>query len=126
MGTAIIGTDGFFVGATPSRLLTSENSGFATIMPTAFAVSIDDPPPIATRQSAPQDLNAATPACTFSIVGLALTSEKISKSMSAPFKTSVTFAETPNLIRSGSDTTSAFLKPLAFISSGIAFTAPAP
>ena len=28
VGTAIIGTDGFLVGATPSRLLTSSNSGF--------------------------------------------------------------------------------------------------
>jgi len=47
VGTAMIGTHGFLVGATPSRLLTSSNSGFAMIMPIAFAVSIEDPPPIA-------------------------------------------------------------------------------
>ena len=41
------GTHGFLVGATPSRLLTSSNSGFAMMMPIAFAVSIEDPPPIA-------------------------------------------------------------------------------
>ena len=47
VGTAMIGTQGFFVGATPSRLLTSSNSGLAMIMPIALDVSIEDPPPIA-------------------------------------------------------------------------------
>ena len=46
VGTAIIGTQGFFVGATPYRLLTSSNSGFAMMIPIALAVSMDDPPPI--------------------------------------------------------------------------------
>ena len=38
-GTAIIGTHLFLVGATPSRLLTSSNSGLFIIIPIAFAVS---------------------------------------------------------------------------------------
>ncbi len=46
-GTAIIGTHLFLVGATPSRLLTSSNSGLFIIIPIALAVSIDEPPPIA-------------------------------------------------------------------------------
>ena len=49
VGTAMIGTQGFFVGATPSRLLTSSNSGFAMIIPIALEVSMEDPPPIAIR-----------------------------------------------------------------------------
>ena len=47
VGTAIIGTQGFLVGATPSRLLTSSNSGLLIIIPIAFDVSIEEPPPIA-------------------------------------------------------------------------------
>ena len=49
VGTAMIGIDGFLVGATPSRLLTSSNSGLAMMIPIAFAVSIEEPPPIAIR-----------------------------------------------------------------------------
>ena len=49
VGTAKIGTDLFFVGATPSRLLISSNSGFAITIPIPFAVSIEEPPPIAIR-----------------------------------------------------------------------------
>ena len=48
VGTAMIGTQGFVVGATPSRLLTSSNSGFAMMIPIALEVSIEEPPPIAT------------------------------------------------------------------------------
>ena len=40
---------GFLVGATPSRLLTSSNSGFAMIIPMALEVSMEEPPPIAIR-----------------------------------------------------------------------------
>ena len=47
VGTANIGMDLFLVGATPSRLLTSSNSGLFIIIPIALAVSIDEPPPIA-------------------------------------------------------------------------------
>ena len=61
VGTAIIGTDGFVVGAHPSRLLTSLNSGFVIIIPIPFAVSIELPPPIATIQSALASLKASTP-----------------------------------------------------------------
>ena len=49
VGTAIIGTAGFLVGATPSRLITSLNSGLLIIIPIALAVSIEEPPPIAIR-----------------------------------------------------------------------------
>ena len=45
--TANIGTDLFFVGATPSRLLMSAKSGLAITMPIPLAVSMDDPPPMA-------------------------------------------------------------------------------
>ena len=48
------------------------------IIPIAFAVSIDEPPPIAIMQSAPEFLNAFTPVCTFLIVGLGLISLYIS------------------------------------------------
>ena len=72
VGTAMMGTHLFLVGATPSSERTSANSGLAMMMPIALAVSMDDPPPIATMQSAPLALNAETPVCTFSIVGFAL------------------------------------------------------
>ena len=75
VGTAIIGTHLFFVGATPSNERTSANSGLFIIMPIALDVSIEEPPPIATMQSAPYALNSATPCCTFSIVGLGFISE---------------------------------------------------
>ena len=39
----------FFVGATPSRLLTSSNSGLAMMMPIALEVSMEEPPPMAIR-----------------------------------------------------------------------------
>ena len=47
VGTAIVNTASFLVGATPSRLLTSANSGLVAIIPIALAVSIEEPPPIA-------------------------------------------------------------------------------
>jgi len=74
VGTAMVNTACFLVGATPSRLRTSANSGFSAIMPTAFAVSMEEPPPMATMQSAPLVLKASTPCCTFSMVGLGLIS----------------------------------------------------
>ena len=72
VGTAMIGAQGFLVGATPSNERTSANSGLVMMIPIALDVSIEDPPPIATIQSAPASLNAATPVCTFSIVGFGL------------------------------------------------------
>ena len=122
----MIGTHLFFVGATPSSETTSANSGFVMMIPIAFAVSIDEPPPIATIQSAPEALNASTPACTFSTVGFALISENIAYSIPALSRTSVTFLVTPNLIRSGSEHTKAFEKALALISSATAAIAPLP
>lgn len=41
------------------------------MIPTALAVSIDEPPPGATMKSAPERLKASTPCCTLRIVGLA-------------------------------------------------------
>ena len=49
VGTAMIGTHGFLVGATPSRLRTSSNSGLAMMIPMALEVSMEEPPPIAMR-----------------------------------------------------------------------------
>ncbi len=72
VGTAMIGTQGFLVGAVPSKERTSSNSGFAMMIPIALEVSIEDPPPIAMMQSAPLCLKALTPVETFSIVGFGL------------------------------------------------------
>ena len=44
------------------------------MMPTAFAVSMEEPPPMVTIQSAPQALKASTPESTFSMVGFGLIS----------------------------------------------------
>ena len=49
VGTAIMGTHLFLVGATPSRDRTSSNSGLLIIMPIAFDVSVGEPPPMAIR-----------------------------------------------------------------------------
>ena len=46
------------------------------ITPTALAVSIDEPPPMAMMKSAPDSLKADTPLFTFSTVGLGLISLK--------------------------------------------------
>ena len=70
--TAIIGKQGCFVGAKPSRLRTSLNSGFVIIVAIALLVSIALPPPTATITSAPAALQAATPDVTFSMVGFGL------------------------------------------------------
>ena len=48
------------------------------MMPMAFAVSMTEPPPTATMQSAPEALKAATPLWTFSMVGFGLMSLKTS------------------------------------------------
>lgn len=71
----MIGVQGFFVGAVPSSERTSSNSGFAMMIPMALEVSMEEPPPMATMQSAPEALNASTPCWTFSIVGFGLMSE---------------------------------------------------
>ena len=78
VGRAMIGTLLFFVGAQPSSETISLKSGFAITMPIAFAVSIDDPPPMATRMSACAFLKASIPAFTLLTVGLGLTSLNIS------------------------------------------------
>ena len=75
VGTAMVNTVLFLVGATPSRERTSENSGLLIIIPIALPVSIDDPPPMVIIKSAPEALYASTPCNTFSIVGLGLMSE---------------------------------------------------
>ena len=61
VGTAMVNTACFLVGATPSKERTSSNSGLFMIMPMAFAVSMLEPPPRAMMQSALEALNAATP-----------------------------------------------------------------
>ena len=126
VGTAIVKTAGFFVAATPSSERTSANFGLVTMMPMALAVSIEEPPPMATMQSAFAALNALTPALTFSIVGLGLMSEKISNLIPAFFSRSVTFAVVPIFTRTGSDATKTFLKPPSLIRPGISAIAPFP
>ena len=74
VGTAMVNTACFLVGATPSRERTSANSGLLMMMPMAFAVSMLEPPPMAMMQSAPLFLKASTPHWTFSMVGLGLIS----------------------------------------------------
>ena len=70
----MIGTDFFLVGATPSKETTSLNSGLLVIMPIAFDVSMEEPPPIARIKSAPDSANAFTPAFTLLTVGFGLIS----------------------------------------------------
>lgn len=48
VGTAMIGTHGFLVGAVPSRLLTSSNP-VCDDDTDGFEVSIEEPPPMAIR-----------------------------------------------------------------------------
>ena len=74
VGNAMIGTDFFFVGATPSKETTSLNSGLLVMIPIAFEVSIDEPPPIARMKSAPDSAKAFTPAFTLLTVGFGLIS----------------------------------------------------
>ena len=66
----MIGIDLCFVGAHPSSETTSANSGLAVTIPIPFAVSIDEPPPMAIIQSAPEALKASTPCFTLVTVGL--------------------------------------------------------
>ena len=72
VGTAMVNVAWFFVGATPSSETTSANSGFSAMTPMPLAVSMAEPPPTATIMSAAEALNAATPSCTFLMVGLGL------------------------------------------------------
>ena len=77
-------------------------------------------------QSALDFLNAATPFWTFSIVGLGLISEYTSYGNPSLSSKSVTLEVTLNLIRSGSEATKAFLKPLFLISATISLIEPLP
>ena len=49
--------------------------GFATLAPKAFAVSIEDPPPMAIIESQPSSLYLTRAFSTLSVVGFATTSE---------------------------------------------------
>jgi tetratricopeptide (TPR) repeat protein len=73
VGKAIIGTALFFVSATPARLTTSSNSGFAKIIAIALAVSIALPPPTATTQSTLFCLAIVNPSLTLSTLGFDFT-----------------------------------------------------
>ena len=126
VGTAIVKTASFFVGATPSSERTFANLGLLAMMPIALAVSIEEPPPIATMESAFAFLNAATPALTFSIVGFGLMSLNRTYLIFALSSRSVTFLVTPNLTRSGSDATKTFFEPWALTRPGISAMAPGP
>ena len=71
---AMVGTHLFLVCTAPSSERTSACSGLLIIIPTALPVSIALPPPMEIMKSAPAALKAATPLCTFSMVGLGFTS----------------------------------------------------
>ena len=126
VGNAMTGTDLCLVFATPSSETTSANSGLLVIIPTAFAVSIEEPPPTATIKSAPLFLNASTPFFTLVTVGLGFMSLNISKGTFASSRTSVTIFVTPNLIKLASDTTSAFFSPRRLTSTARFLRAPGP
>ena len=74
VGTAIMGTLGFFVSIAPSREVTSAYSGLFMMIPIAFAVSIDEPPPIAIMQSGSNRRMAFAPSCAQASVGSGATS----------------------------------------------------
>ena len=121
-----MGTDLFFVSATPSRDTTSLNSGLLVIIPIALEVSIDEPPPIARIKSAPEAAKACRPALTLATVGFGLTSLKTSYGTEAVSSTFNTLSATPNLIRSLSVTTRALCSPKRAISFGSTSRAPGP
>ena len=75
VGTAMVKTAWFLVSATPSSERTSANSGLVMMTPMALAVSMEEPPPMATMESASAALKASTPSTTFWMVGLGLISE---------------------------------------------------
>ena len=70
----MIGRHLFFVSATPSNDTTSANSGLVHTIPIPLAVSIEEPPPMATIKSASAFLQASTPFVTLVTVGFGLTS----------------------------------------------------
>ena len=53
VGTAIVNTVRYLVGATPSSERTSAYSGLLIMIPMALPVSMEEPPPIVIIQSAP-------------------------------------------------------------------------
>ena len=126
VGSAMMGTDFFFVSAVPSSETTSANSGLLVMMPTALAVSMDEPPPMARMKSAPDLAKASTPAFTLLTVGLGFISLKISYGMLAWRRTSSTLSATPNLMRSLSVATKALCRPRRFTSWGRTWRAPGP
>ena len=126
VGTAMVKVAWFLVSATPSSERTSPNSGFSLMTPMALAVSMEEPPPMATMQSAPDSLMALTPSWTFWMVGLGLISEYRSQATPASSRRSVTLEVTPNFTRSGSEQTKAFSRPWRLISPGISLMAPEP
>jgi hypothetical protein len=72
VGTAIVKTACFFGGGDALEAADVGELGFETMTPMALAVSMEEPPPMATMQSAPEALKARTPVWTFSMVGLGL------------------------------------------------------
>ena len=120
------GTDLCLVSATPSSETTSANSGLLVMMPMAFDVSMLEPPPMASRKSAPDLANASRPSFTFLTVGFCFISLNTSYGICASSSTSSTFCATPNLIRSLSVQTSALCKPRRRTSPGNSLRAPGP
>ena len=84
------------------------------MIPIAFEVSIDEPPPIARIKSAPDFAKASTPAFTLLTVGFGLISLNISYGIPAFSNTFNTLSATPNLIKSLSVATKALLQAQTF------------
>ena len=126
VGSAMMGTVLCFVGAHPSRLTTSANSGLLVTIPIPLAVSMLEPPPMATIKSAPDAAKASTPIFTFVTVGLGFTSLYISNGIPASSNTSVTILATPNFTSPLSVTTKAFFNPKRLTTSGSSLRAPGP
>ena len=95
VGRAIIGKPLFLVLETPFKETTSLLSGFVIIIDIPFAVSMLEPPPIATITSAPISLHIWIPAFTFEIGGFGSTSWYTPYSIPASSKIFVTFLLTP-------------------------------
>jgi hypothetical protein len=103
VGTAIRGGMRFSIGLWPhsySRMLPS----CAATTPIPLAVSIELPPPIATRPSQPWARYSAAPASTSSTPGFARTRSNTTGSQSAPRRTSSAVSSKPAALTPGSVT----------------------
>src|ERR1051326_3214163 len=124
VGIAISGgpSCGISAGTFQSRMLPPLAN--STDMP--FAVSIELPPPIATRLSKPPSRNIATPVSITSVVGSETVSENTVNGICALSSSPVARSRMPQRAIYGSVTTSGCLRPSRAISAGNSASAPPP